>query len=231
MTVTSIRPEPDALVVRSSCEGESDPCLAIFVRYRFSFAAGRIDVTAEIRNAGPKDVQRMSFGLGASALQTYNFSPYNVEAFPALNFCVYQRPDHVVAWHNPNPPETAGKPFPGRLRPGQAYRFSYTMLASLGISEVLEGLYRTVRIQPVRASLEIKNAAGPAEVIVRDAATGAAFYRQFLDKPAASPLTLLLPAGTYAVRANLFPAVVEKTFRVSSSRKFMAEAWTLESPP
>ncbi|HMA53836.1 MAG TPA: CehA/McbA family metallohydrolase, partial [Acidobacteriota bacterium] len=72
----------------------------------------------------------------------------------------------------------------------------------------------------------IKKFEGPAEVIVREPATGAVFFRTFLDKPV--PLVFPLPAGTYEVRANLFPAVVEKTFVAGPGKA--ANAWTIEAP-
>ena len=230
----SLRPEGTAVVARAAALGPDGARLDILVRYTFMFAAGRIDIAAEIRNAGKAELKGVSASLGASAWQSYNFSPYNARSFPALNFRVYERPDHAVAWLNPNPPETSEKPLPGALRPGQVHRLSYSLFAGEAVPELLGRLYRAVRQPTVRASLEIKKFEGPAEVIIREPATGAVFFRTFLEKPV--PLTIPLPTGTYAVRANLFPAVVERTLvagagKVIKDGQEVAEnAWALEAP-
>ena len=231
---TSLKIEGSAVVARAAYEGPEGLKLNVLVRYTFAFDAGRIDIAAETRNAGKAELKGVSASLGASAWQSYNFSPYNARSFPALNFRVYERPDHAVAWLNPNPPETSEKPLPGTLRAGQVHRLSYSLFAGEAVPELLDRLYRAVRQQTVRASLEIKKFEGPAEVIVREPATGAVFFRTFLDKPV--PLTIPLPAGTYQVRANLFPATVERTVVATAAapgqdaKGAAANAWTIEAP-
>ncbi len=229
--VTSVRPEGSAVVVRGACQGPDGVRLDVLVRYAFAFEAGRIDIAAEIRNAGGAGVEGLSASLGASAWQSYNFSPYHAKSFPSLNFRVYERPDHALAWLNPNPVETSGKPLPGSLRPGQVHRLSYSLFAAATLPDLLDRLYRAVRLPAVRAALDFKGFDGPAEVVVREPATGAVFFRTFLEK--ASPLAIPLPAGTYAVRANLFPAVVERTLVASAAKDAKgaaANAWTIEAP-
>ena len=227
VSTSSVRVEGGAaVVVRSSCAGPDGLRLDILVRYTFALEAGRIDVSAEVRNAGKLEVKDLSFGLGASARQSYYFSPYNAKVFPTLNFRVYERPDHALAWHNPNPVETSDKPLPGLLRPGQAHKAAYALLAGAELSGLLDRLYRIARVPTVLAAVELKGAAGPTEVIVREPATGAVFFRTFVDR--AVPLAFPLPAGTYAVRANMFPAVVDKTVRAGAGPE--KNAWTLEAP-
>ncbi len=225
---SSLRAEGGAVVARASCEGPDGLRLAILVRYSFAFDAGRIDIATEVRNAGKAEVKGLSAGLGATAWQNYNFTPYNAKSFPQLNFRVYERPDHALAWHNPNPAETSAKPLPGTLRPGQVHRLSYSVFAAATVPELLDRLYRAVRVETVRASLEIKGFDGPAEVIVREPATGAVFFRTFLAEPV--PLSFPLPPGTCQVRANLFPAVVERTFAAVPAKGPAANAWTVEPP-
>ena len=229
VTTSSVRPEGAAVVARASAQAPDGSRLDVLVRYTFSFESGRIDAAAEIRNAGKAEVKGLSVSLGASAWQSYNFSPYNAKSFPSLNFRVYERPDHALAWLNPNPVETSDKPLPGSLRPGQVHRLSYSLFAAAALPDLLDRLYRAVRLPAVRAMLELKKFDGPAEVIVREPATGAVFYRTFLDKPI--PLVIPLPAGTYEVQANLFPAVVVKSLVASAAKDAAANAWALEAPP
>jgi hypothetical protein len=228
ITASSVRAEANAGVARASSHGPEGLSLDVVVRYTFAFDSGRIDAAAEIRNAGTAEIKGLSFSLGATPWQSYSFSPFNAKAFPSLNFRVYERPDHALAWYNPNPVETSRAPLPGSLRPGAAHRLSYSVFAASALPDLLARLYRAVRLPTVRAGLELKKFDGPAEVIVREPATGAVFFRTFLDKPA--PLAFPLPPGTYEVRANLFPAVVEKTFVASADKGATANAWTIEAP-
>jgi hypothetical protein len=185
-------------------------------------------VAAEVRNDGKSDVKGLSFSLGATAWQNYNFSPYNAKSFPALNFRVYERADHALAWLNPNPVETSDNPLPGSLRPGQVHRLTYFLYAARALPDLLDRLYRASRLPTVRAGCEIKDFDGPAEIIVREPATGAVFFRTFLERPV--PISFPLPPGTYAVRANLFPAVVEKTFAAGPTQDSKGAAWTIDAP-
>ncbi|NTU51740.1 MAG: hypothetical protein HGA94_04795, partial [Candidatus Aminicenantes bacterium] len=154
VTTSSVRPEGEAVVARASAQAPDGSRLDILVRYTFSFESGRIDVAAEVRNSGKAEVKGLSVSLGASAWQSYNFSPYNAKSFPSLNFRVYERPDHALAWHNPNPVETSEKPLPGALRPGQVHRLSYSIFTAAAVPDVLDRLYRAAHLQPVRATLE-----------------------------------------------------------------------------
>jgi hypothetical protein len=233
----SLRPEGSAVVAKSSALTPDGQRIDVIVRYTFVLDAGRIDIAGEVRNTGKTEVKGLSASLGANAWQNFNFSPSNAKSFPALNFRVYERPDHTIAWLNPNPPETSEKPLPGALRPGQTFRLSYSLFAGEAVPELLEHLYQAVRQPIVRASLEIKKFEGPAEVTVREPATGAVFFRTFLAKPI--PLEIPLPAGTYQLRANLFPASVEKTVVATAAalvknpkdaKGASPNAWTVEAP-
>jgi len=228
-TPVSLKAEADAVVARSSCLTPEGVRLDISVRYTFAFAAGRIDAAAEIRNAGAAEVRDLSFSLGTTSWQTYLFTPYSADHFPALSFRVYERPDHAVGWYDPNPAGTTKKPLPGSLRPGAVYRLAYAMFTASTAPDVLARLYRAARVPTVRAAIEIKAFDGPAEILVREAATGATFFRTFVEK--AGPLSVPLPSGTYAVRADLFPAVVEKTFATAAAKDGKPLPWTIEAPP
>ena len=136
VSVSSVRAEANAVVAKASSRGPDGLRLDVIVRYTFAFDSGRIDAAAEIRNAGPAEVKGLSFGLGAIPWQNYNFSPYNAATFPALNFRVYERPDHALAWYNPNPVETAKAPLPGSLRPGAIHRLSYSVFTAAALPDL-----------------------------------------------------------------------------------------------
>jgi hypothetical protein len=241
-TVSSVKAEGRGIVVRASALSPSGAKFEITTGYRFDFETGRIGIVSEIRNAGPGDAQSVSYGLGANFLQNYNFTPYNAKAFPELNFRVYQRPEHVLAWWNPNPPETSDKPLPGRLGAGRSHRVTYALLAGTDIAGMLDELYKTAGVPAARQTMDFRpvgsttaaprrlpSLPGPVEVLVREPATGAIFYRAFLDKPEA--ISIPLPEGTYTVRANFFPLTRERTFRLGPSNDRTArEPWLIDIP-
>lgn len=211
----TVRQDGPGIVVRASVEGKGGLKLGILTRYTFAFASGRITIVSEIKNTGSTEASGLSFGLVASALQNFNFSPFDARSFPKLNFRVWQRPDHALGWLNPNPLETGGHPLPGRLRPGQAHRISYSVVAGSDPVEVLNRLYALAGIKPEQVPVALPDFNGPTEIIVKNRETGVVFYRAFMDKPA--PSTLPLPRGSYGLRVHLFPAVIERDFAVEAS--------------
>jgi hypothetical protein len=222
----SVERSGTSVVALASCEGPGGVRLEIRTRYDFAFDAGRISVTSEIRNAGQGAVEGLSFGLGANAVQNFNFSPFHAAAFPRLNFRIYERPDHVLAWFNPNPLETSEKPLPGALRPGQTYKVTYSLLAGTDIADVLARLYRLAGVAAETVKLDLGEFDSPVEVLIREPATGAVFFRTFLDRAAA--LSFPAPKGTYRAQAHFFPAVVERTFAVDG--RPASRSWKLAPP-
>ncbi len=222
----SVERSGTGIVALSSCEGPGGARLEIRTRYDFAFDAGRISVTSEIRNAGKAVVEDLSFGLGASAAQNFNFSPFHAEAFPKLNFRVWERPDHVLAWFNPNPVETSDKPLPGTLRPGQVHKVAYGLLTGTDIADVLERIYRLAGAATEIVKLDLGEFDGPVEILVREPATGAVFFRTFLGR--AAPISFPAPKGTYRAQAHFFPAVVERVFAIDGRPE--SRSWKLAVP-
>jgi hypothetical protein len=240
--ILSVNPEGQIVVMRAAASIDGMGGFEVTTRYEFDFDAGRIGISSEVRNTGPKEVSGLSFSLGANFIQSLNFSPYNARLFPNLNFRVYQRPDHVLGWLNPNPVETRDRPLPGLLRPGQSYLLNYSLLAGTDISDVLDRLYQLAGIKADRQTIELRIAGTPegtppglgpgfekVEALVREPATGAIFYRAFLNRPAS--LSVPLPEGTYSVRIRAFPAVRERTFRRGANdQKGQRTAWSIDVP-
>jgi hypothetical protein len=227
--------EGAAIVARSLYRGSGGTALDILVRYTFDLSSGRIDIAAEVRNAGEAEVKGLSFSLGTTSWQSYLFGPYNADRFPNLAFRVYERPDHALGWLALSPVEKSAKdPLPGSLKPGAVYRLSNAMFTAAAVPDLLDRLYRAVRVPAAPVRLEVKKFEGPAEIVVRDPATGALFFRTFVKKPGPLAFTVPLPPGTYSVQANLFPAVVEKAFAAVSATEAAkdpkANDWTVEAP-
>ncbi len=241
-TTASVRIAGGAIVVAAAAKAAGAPAIEIESRYELDFRRGCVRIVSEVRNTGRAELSGVSFSVGANFVQSYTFSPFNAAAFPDLNFRVYQRPDHFLAWSNPNPLETTDKPLPGRLGPGRSHRVAYELRVATDVLALLDGLYKTARVAAVRQPIDFRAVGwtaaapkplpafpGPVEVVVREPATGAIFFRAYLDKP--SGLSIPLPDGTYAVRANFFPLTREKTFRLAAGGGKGPALWALDIPP
>lgn len=239
---SSVRVAGGSIVVAASAKAADGTPILVETRYEPDLGRGAIRILSEVRNSGSAELAGVSFSVGANFVQSYTFSPFHASAFPGLNFRVYQRPDHFLAWWNPNPLETTEKPLPGRLGPGRSHRVAYELRAGTDVLALLDGLYRTAGVSSVRQPVDFRAVGwtaaapkplpkfpGPVEVVVREPATGAVFFRAFLDKPAG--LSIPLPDGTYAVRANFFPLTREKTFRKATSGGQPPELWAVDIPP
>jgi hypothetical protein len=241
-TTASVRVAGGDIVVAATAKDQGGSPVEIESRFEIDFRRGCVRIVSEVRNAGPAELAGVSFSVGANFVQSYTFSPFNAAAFPGLNFRVYQRPDHFLAWWNPNPLETSDKPLPGRLGPGRSHRVAYELRAGTDVLALLDGLYKTARVPAIRQPIDFRAVGwtaaspkplpdfpGPVEVVVREPATGAIFFRTYLDKPAG--ISIPLPDGTYAVRANFFPLTREKTFRLAAGNGKSPDLWAVDIPP
>jgi hypothetical protein len=215
MGAVTVQQEGAGILVQTMYEGPGGVKLEVRTRFGFVLESGRINITSEIRNAGRSEVKGLSFNLGANTSQSYNFSPYQAQAFPKLNFRVWQRPDHVLGWYNPNPTGSAANPVPGKLGAGQVYRASYVLVTGTDPGQVTERLYALAGEKTERAAFELTGSEGLTEVVIKETASGVVFYRTFMDKPA--PLSVPLMRGTYTITANFFPAVAERNFRMDEA--------------
>jgi hypothetical protein len=214
MGPVTVQQEGAGILVRTTFEGAGRVKLEVTTRYAFALESRRINITSEVRNAGAGEVKGLSFGIGANANQSYNFSPFQARLFPKLNFRVWQRPDHALGWYSPNPPGTAANPAPGKLGAGQAYTASCAIITGSDAGQVAERLYALAGERSIPGAFELTGFDGLTEVVIKETATGVVFYRSFMDKPA--PFGAPLMPGTYTITANFFPAVVERTFKIEA---------------
>lgn len=220
ITYSSVRP----LQAKSGANTLSFECLGYFrgkdkskaeirTTYEFLLDEGKILIDSTLTNTGAVEFKELSYSIYFSANHSYYFSPYHRKIFPKLNFRIYQKKEHYLAWLNPNPVEEEGKRQPGKLAPGEAFKATYTLFVNPGSKPLLRQIYQILEIRPVPVTLDFKNFNGKLmEVIVREAKASTVFFRSFLKEP--SSLKILLLEGSYSVRANFFPAVNEKFLTV-----------------
>ena len=186
-----------------------------------------IRLTSTITNTGPSEIKDLNFALYAFANTRYNFSPFLRDKLPHLNYRIYHKRGHSLAWVNLTPPAKAEGPQPGTLAPGQTFAVDYRLLVDVDGGELLGRVLDLLRVRFLQARLRISEQKGRlAEILVQDFLTSAILYRDFWkDTPL---LTLPLPEGAYLITANLFPAVVEGRLLVKPDGE---NACVLTDPP
>ncbi len=202
-------PDGSLLVeANASYSGKKGSKAKVQTQYRFFPGEARIDITSSLTNTGKNALEELDYSVYFNALHSYSFSPFNREMHPELRFRVYQKKGHYLAWLDRNPLEEEAEHIPGTLEPGQVYTTRHTLLVGTDNQKLLQKIYQIFGVTPEQATLNFKDLNGKmTEIIVRDAFSSEVFFRSFLEDPFS--LSLVLPEGTYLVRANFFPAVQE----------------------
>jgi hypothetical protein len=187
--------------------------------YRFFPQEARIDIKSTLTNTGKKKIEELDYYIYFNALHWYSFRPFHREDHPDLNFRVYQKKDHYLAWINMNPLRDEDEEHvPGMLAPGESFETRHILLVEVQHEVLLHKIYRILNGEPEHASIHFKDLNGDlAEIIIRDAFSSSIFFRSFLEDPLT--LDVPLPAGTYWIRANFFPAVREKLMAVRAGEE------------
>jgi hypothetical protein len=215
------------LVAKASYRGRGGISASVKTVYEF-LPDGRCDIVSTITNTGTGFFEGLSYSLFFNANYSYSFSPYDKSAHPGLNFRVYPKRSLSTAWVNHNEPLPDGADGPQMLDPRQSYEVRYSLLVGLTSGDVLERVYDLLETDAVTATAYFKGFPGRLmEVVVQDAMAGGVFYRMFMGNVPACEI--VLPEGLYTVRANFFPAVVEKLLLVRAGEE--ANTVTLEDKP
>jgi hypothetical protein len=184
-------------------------------RYQVLDGQGKVVLTSVVKNIGPGELKDLSYSLAMSADHSYSFSPYSRQYFPKLNYRLYPRQGHYLAWFNPNPVEEGERRLPGTLKPGETFKVEYVLAVDRDPEALLRDLAKTAGLKTVDATVAFKSVEGRfLEVIVREFESGAVFFRTFLEDPFTAVVPL--PEGHYTVRANFFPAVRERNFTIKA---------------
>lgn len=209
-------------------------------RYGIADGAGRIEVALTVRNTGERRIDDLTWSVFFDPHQIYDFSPADVAANRGLDFRGYPRGRHLVAWIDATPREDAESdnewgwdggmilpdPLPVTLGPGEAETRRYTLVIADTPAAALRDTWRVLDVASVPVTVAFSSDSDDYfELVVRDAASPALFYRAFLDSP--RPLTLELPPGRYTAAAHFFPGTAECTFEAQGRDA----GCRLEDPP
>jgi hypothetical protein len=188
----------------------------IKTRYNFFSQRGRVDVISTLKNAGKEEFEDLDYRIYFNAFHRYYFNPFDWKHYPHLNYRVYQKKDHYLAWLNMNPYQE--EPVPGKLSPGESFKVHYILLTDTQRESLLEEIYQIFNIETFQAEVKFKDFDGDTmEVIIKEVVSDSIFFRSFLEE--LYSIKLPLPEGAYKVRANFFPAVGEEFLVVGKDKK------------
>ena len=212
-------------------QGKNNERAEIRTRYRLYPGTGKIDIVSTVKNSGETPIADFHYSLYFSADQVYYFSPFEGEDKTKPSFWVYPKNGHYLGWVDLNPVKEIYQPIEREslstnLNPGKSMEARYVLLVDDRPSELLKKIYRLLGIESEKVSLSFSGMNGNLmEVVIQDASSSV-FFRNFFKEPL--PLEIALPKGFYKVRANFFPAVVEKSLIVERGKE---NPCLLEAPP
>ena len=212
-------------------QGKNNERAEIRTRYRLYPGTGKIDIVSTVKNSGETPIADFHYSLYFSADQVYYFSPFEGEDKTKPSFWVYPKNGHYLGWVDLNPVKEIYQPIEREslstnLNPGKSVEARYVFLVDDRPGELLKKIYRLLGIESEKVSLSFSGMNGNLmEVVIQDASSSV-FFRNFFKEPL--PLEIALPKGFYKVRANFFPAVVEKSLIVERGKE---NPCLLEAPP
>lgn len=221
--------------------GEKGEKAEVKTLYHLKPESGKIDITSTVKNAGTVRLEDFHYSLYNNSGQVYSFSPFKEpdssgsSAFSSggsrLPFWVYPKKGHYLGWIDHNPIQAIYQPISWEsvsmnLDPGKSFEARYVLLVDIEIEDLLKKIYEILGVQAAKVKIDIADFQGKLmEVVIQDMSSRV-FFRSFFEKP--QPLAVMLPQGLYAVRANLFPAVVENLLSVDLEKE---NACLLQDPP
>ncbi len=225
----SVEAADDGSVIHAAMAGEAGDTgheVRIDTTYSLRPGAGILDIRSTLTNTGTEPLENLRFSLHDGVEQFYVFSPYDAARHRKLQFEIIPRPDSSLGWVDLNPRDHDGQPMAVNLAPGQAHEVRYALATDHDSGGALRQVYPLLGVDATPVTIRVEDfQGGPFEVVVRDRASGAVFFRTFSRNP--SPVRAVLPPGLYTVTGNLFPAVVDTVLSVGSDEAGCA----LVNPP
>ena len=214
---------PLTLELKADLNGRHQEKAEIKTSYKFVAEKGQVVIKSTFKNTGQEAIDQLALSLYFNAFHSYHFNPYHQKSHPELNFRVYQKKGLYLGWVN-----LGSKPaeLPKKLLPGQTIELNYLLLVRKEPEDLLHSIYSELKKEVLPVEIVLKNSEGKEnEIVVEETLTSTIFFRSFVR--GSDSHKIYLPEGIYRLRANFFPAVVEKNIRVSKSSDLKFE---LERP-
>ncbi len=210
-------------------KGDKGEKAEVTTLYHLNPESGKIDITSTVKNTGTVKLEDFHYSLYTNTDQVYSFSPFD---YPdRLPFWVYQKKGHYLGWIDLNPIRSSSQPISREsvsmnLDPGKSYEARYVLLVDVEAEDLLKKIYQILGVKAAKVKIDTADFHGELmEVVIRDMSSRV-FFKSFFKKP--QPLVVLLPQGHYSIRANFFPAIVEKRLTVDLEKE---NACLLQAPP
>ncbi|MBN2246148.1 MAG: PHP domain-containing protein [Candidatus Aminicenantes bacterium] len=208
----------DEFTAKSLYSEASGEQAEIITKYAFLPGQGRVDITSTIVNTGTVELEDMEYSLINNVNHHYNFSPFHVERYPRLNYRIYPKIDYFIAAIDRNSINPDHETRPGKLGLGQSYSVEYSLLVDDDMTGLLNRIHKDLKLHTETVEIRLEERTGDwVELTIREIASGAMFFRNFLKNT--DSISLPLPAGIYTVSANFFPAVQTAILEVGSGGK------------
>jgi hypothetical protein len=208
--------------------------------YHLSPESGQIDITSTVKNTGTVQLEDFHYSLYNNSGQVYSFSPFNDNdlsgssasaARSRFPFWVYPKKGHYLGWIDLNPIQNVSESISFEsvsmtLDPGRSFEARYVLLVDVEAEDLLKKISQILGVKAAKVQIDTSDFHGELmEVVIQDMSSRV-FFRSFFEKP--QLLTLRLPQCVYSVRANFFPAIVEKRLSVDLEKE---NTCLLQDPP
>jgi hypothetical protein len=222
-------------------KGEKGETAEVKTLYHLNPDSGQIDITSTVKNTGTVKLEDFHYSLYCNSGQVYSFSPYKEADLSGssassagesgLPFWVYPKKGHYLGWIDLNPIRSSSQSISWEsvsmnLDSGKSFVARYVLLVDVEAEDLLKEIYQMLGVRAAKVKIDTSDFHGKLmEVVIQDMSSRV-FFSSFLEKP--QPLVVLLPQGYYSVRANFFPAIVEKRLSVDLEKE---NTCLLQDPP
>jgi hypothetical protein len=187
--------------------------------YNLDPESGKIDITSALKNTGSVRLEDLRYSLYFNSGQVYDFSPNN-DRFP---FWVYPKKGHYLGWIDLSPVRSSSSM---NLDPGNIFEVRHVLLVDVEAEYLLKRIYQILDVKAAKVKIDTADFHGELMEVVIEDMSSRIFFKSFFEKP--QPFSVMLPPGDYSIRANFFPAIVEKRLTVDLEKE---NSCLLKAPP
>ena len=205
-------------------KGEKGEKAEVTTFYNLNPESGRIFITSTVKNTGTVKLEDFHYSLYNNSGQVYSFSPSSRKS--RLPFRVYPKKGHYLGWIDLNPIRSSSQSNSMNLDPGKSFEVRHVLLVDVEAEDLLKRIYQILDVKAAKVKFDTADFNGELmEVVIQDMSSRV-FFKSFFEKP--QPFSVMLPPGDYSIRANFFPAIVEKRLTVDLEDK---NTCLLQAPP
>lgn len=194
--------------------------------YRYFLNLNQVKISSTVKNTGDVAWEDFNYSLYFNSHQRYRFSPSNEGNIPNLNFTVYPKNSHYLAWLEHSSEPQSNNSSEKKLMPGKERKVSCSLFVDKNPEKLLSTIYKELNTAYQILELQLESLTDlPIEVLIEEPATSNIFFRSFVEE---EKIRIPLPHGVYKLRTHFFPAVTESFCRVNKEEEARV---VLKAPP